>query len=135
MHLSHSMVSTLFPMTNERATHVHMHPDVVLPTNVRNGNERVEGAVHRRARRGAHEKWHETLRGIQTSGDRIRFGLTASSTGIGRGASPSVWPPGFAARGLRGSICHWGGKNVVVLNTQHKLAVVQKSLKDFFIFF
>lgn len=48
------------------ATHVHVHPDAVLPADVGNGDERVEGSVHRRPSGGAHEERNETLRGRRT---------------------------------------------------------------------
>lgn len=42
-------------------THVHVHPDAVLPADVGNGDEGVEGAVHRRPGGGAHEERNKAL--------------------------------------------------------------------------
>lgn len=42
-------------------THVHMHPDVVLFADIRDGNERVKGSVHRCAGSGAHKERHKAL--------------------------------------------------------------------------
>lgn len=43
-------------------THVHVHPDAIFPADVRDGDEGVEGSVHRRPSGGAHEEWNKTLR-------------------------------------------------------------------------
>lgn len=73
--LSNSQVTSAFPPTpppqsphvlkglNEVVrTHVHVHPDAVLPADVRNGDEGVEGSVHRRPSGGTHEERNKTLR-------------------------------------------------------------------------
>lgn len=42
-------------------THVHVHPDAVLPADVRNGDEGVKGSVYRRTRCGAYKERYKTL--------------------------------------------------------------------------
>lgn len=42
-------------------THVHVHPDAVLFTDVRNGDERVKGSVHRCSGCRTDEERYETL--------------------------------------------------------------------------
>ncbi len=42
-------------------THIHMHPDVVLFADVRNGNERVKGSVHCCSSCCTHKERYETL--------------------------------------------------------------------------
>lgn len=78
---SNSAVSSVFPTFPPRQnlhvptglkaaarTHVHVHPDAVLPADVRNGDEGVEGSVHRRPGGGAHEERNKALKcGEQTS--------------------------------------------------------------------
>lgn len=44
-----------------RFTHVHMHPDVVLFADVRNGDERVKGSVHCRSSSCTHKERNKTL--------------------------------------------------------------------------
>lgn len=72
MDLSNSQVTSGLPantsgskpsrMKRFQRTHVHVHPHAVLPADVRNGDEGVEGAVHRRPGGGAHEERNKTLR-------------------------------------------------------------------------
>lgn len=72
--LSNSHVTSAFPPTAPPQsphvlkglngvvrTHVHVHPDAVLPADVRNGDEGVEGSVDRRPSGGAHEERNKTL--------------------------------------------------------------------------
>lgn len=44
-------------------THIHMHPDVVLPADVGDGDEGVKGSVHRRPGGRAHKERHKALHG------------------------------------------------------------------------
>lgn len=44
-------------------THIHMHPDVVLFADVRNGNEGVKGSIHCCSGCCAYKEWYKALQG------------------------------------------------------------------------
>lgn len=52
-------------------THVHVHPDVVLSADVRDGDEWVEGAVYCGTSGGAHKERHKTLQKNKQKTERV----------------------------------------------------------------